>query len=63
MLLMSTVAVAQVGDDTTKPILNSWGMTAPQTKKLDVVANSTLTDDTATKLNALLATLKAKGYM
>ena len=32
-------------------------------KKLDAVANSTLTDDTATKLNALLATLKAKGYM
>lgn len=36
---------------------------APQPKKLDVVENSTLTDDTATKLNALLATLKAKGYM
>ena len=36
---------------------------APQPKKLDAVANSTLTDDTATKLNALLATLKAKGYM
>ena len=36
---------------------------APQTKKLDAVANSTLTDDTATKFNALLATLKAKGYM
>lgn len=36
---------------------------APQIKKLDVVENSTLTDDTATKLNALLATLKAKGYM
>lgn len=36
---------------------------APQVKKLDAVANSTLTDDTATKLNALLATLKAKGYM
>ena len=36
---------------------------APQPKKLDVVANSTLTDDTATKLNALLAQLKAKGYM
>ena len=29
MLLVSTIAVAQVGDDTTKPILNSWGMTAP----------------------------------
>lgn len=29
MLLMSTMAVAQVGDDTTKPILNSWGMAAP----------------------------------
>lgn len=36
---------------------------APQVKKLDAVANSTLTDDTATKLNALLTTLKAKGYM
>lgn len=36
---------------------------ASQVKKLDAVANSTLTDDTATKLNALLATLKAKGYM
>lgn len=36
---------------------------APQPVKLDAVANSTLTDDTATKLNALLATLKAKGYM
>lgn len=32
-------------------------------KKLAAVDNSTLTDDTATKLNALLATLKAKGYM
>ena len=32
-------------------------------KKLDAVANSTLTDDTATKFNALLTTLKAKGYM
>ena len=29
MLMISTVAVAQVGDDITKPILNSWGMTAP----------------------------------
>ena len=29
MLLVSTVAVAQVGDDTPKPILNSWGMAAP----------------------------------
>ena len=29
MLLMSTVAVAQVGDDTPKLILNSWGMAAP----------------------------------
>ena len=29
MLMISTVAVAQVGDDTPKPILNSWGMTAP----------------------------------
>lgn len=36
---------------------------APQIKKLDTVADSTLTDDTATKLNSLLATLKAKGYM
>ncbi len=36
---------------------------APQIKKLDAVANSTLTDDTATKLNALLAQLKDKGYM
>ena len=36
---------------------------APQVKKLDAVENSTLTDDTATKLNALLAQLKAKGYM
>ena len=29
MLLVSTVAVAQVGDVAPKPILNSWGMTAP----------------------------------
>ena len=29
MLMISTVAVAQVGDDTPKPILNSWGMAAP----------------------------------
>ena len=29
MLMISTIAVAQVGDDTTKPILNSWGMAAP----------------------------------
>ena len=29
MLLVSTVAVAQVGDDAPKPILNSWGMAAP----------------------------------
>ena len=29
MLLVSTVAVAQAGDDTPKPILNSWGMAAP----------------------------------
>lgn len=36
---------------------------APQIKKLDTIDNSTLTDDTATKLNALLAQLKAKGYM
>ena len=35
----------------------------PAIKKLDAVANSTLTDDTATKFNALLTTLKAKGYM
>lgn len=36
---------------------------APAIKKLDTVENSTLTDDTATKFNALLTTLKAKGYM
>ena len=29
MLLMSTVAVAQAGGVEPKPILNSWGMTAP----------------------------------
>ena len=29
MLMISTIAVAQVGDDTPKPILNGWGMTAP----------------------------------
>ena len=29
MLLVSTVAVAQVGDVEPKPILNSWGMAAP----------------------------------
>lgn len=29
MLLVSTMAVAQAGDVETKPILNSWGMTAP----------------------------------
>ena len=29
MLMISTVAVAQVGDDTPKPVLNSWGMAAP----------------------------------
>ena len=29
MLLVSTIAVAQVGDVEPKPILNSWGMTAP----------------------------------
>ena len=28
MLMVSTIAVAQVGDDTPKPILNNWGMTA-----------------------------------
>ena len=29
MLLVSTMAVAQAGDVEPKPILNSWGMTAP----------------------------------
>ena len=29
MLLVSTMAVAQAGDVETKPILNSWGVTAP----------------------------------
>ena len=29
MLMVSTIAVAQVGDGAPKPILNSWGMTAP----------------------------------
>ena len=29
MLMISTVAVAQIGDTAPKPILNSWGMTAP----------------------------------
>ena len=29
MLLMSTVAVAQVGDAVPKPIVNQWGITAP----------------------------------
>lgn len=29
MLMISTIAVAQVGDVEPKPILNSWGMTAP----------------------------------
>ena len=29
ILLMSTMAVAQVGDVEPKPILNSWGMAAP----------------------------------
>lgn len=29
MLMISTVAVAQVGDVAPKPIVNQWGMTAP----------------------------------
>ena len=29
MLMISTMAVAQVGDDTPKPIVNQWGITAP----------------------------------
>ena len=29
MLLMSTIAMAQAGDVEPKPILNSWGITAP----------------------------------
>ena len=53
-------AYAVVNSNVSDP---SYIVFAPPIKKLDVVANSTLTDDTATKLNALLATLKAKGYM
>lgn len=53
-------AYASINADVSDP---DYIVFAPQTKKLDAVANSTLTDDTATKLNALLATLKAKGYM
>ena len=29
VLLVSTIAVAQVGDSAPKPIVNQWGMTAP----------------------------------
>lgn len=57
---MPYAAYASINADVATP---SYIVFAPPIKKLDVVANSTLTDDTATKLNALLATLKAKGYM
>ena len=29
MLMISTIAVAQVGDAVPKPIVNQWGITAP----------------------------------
>jgi len=53
-------AYASVNSNSEDP---SYIVFAPQIKKLDAVANSTLTDDTATKFNALLTTLKDKGYM